>query len=84
MILIPLDESVINTVTYNCFSTCDISNSANNVVDGSDSNVAPFDNTCCFTPTSTSSGYGTDTTSCTPCKSRYGLIRLWLYQYMYI
>ena len=61
----------MNSMTYNCFSTCDPSSPSNNVViEQTDSDTTDFLNDCCYTPL-TSVGYGTGTTICTKCKLYY-------------
>ena len=52
----------------NCFETCDPSSPGNNMLAQNTPDTTPGDlNLCCLT-SSTSSGYGTDTTNCILCK----------------
>ena len=53
------DESVMNSMTVHCFSDCD-SDSPSGTMDDTTDN----ENTCCATA-STTSGYGTDASTCT-------------------
>ena len=65
--IIIVDESVINSMNYNCFSTCDPSSPSNNIAETYSDVAIGNSNGCCYF-TSTSVGYGTDTTICSKCK----------------
>ena len=62
-----VDESVINSVTYNCFLNCDPSSPGNNeVVTFYDDSITDNENRCC--DYGLNYGYGTDDTTCIKCK----------------
>ena len=63
-----VDESVTNSETYECFSACDPMSPGNNTVTGTMDNATNNENDCCVT-SSTTGGYGLNSTTCTPCKS---------------
>ena len=63
-----VDASVTNSETYECFSTCDPLSPGNNMVTGTMDIVTGNENDCCAT-SSTTSGYGVDSMTCTLCKS---------------
>ena len=67
MSLFPIDESVRNSVDVSCFLICDPSSPENNVLDDENDQITGDENTCCSSGITTS-GYGADTTACTPCK----------------
>ena len=63
-----VDESVTNSQAYECFSACDPMSLGTNNVTGTMDNVTNNENDCCATA-STTSGYGINSMTCTPCKS---------------
>ena len=60
-----IDESITNSLQLACFSTCDLSNSNNNVQDMLDQFTGDL-NSCCNS-VSTTSGYGVRERGTTPC-----------------
>lgn len=69
LLFIPItDESVINSVNSNCFTTCDPTSPGNNVLDQSMNDTSTDDSNFCCQTVDTNRGYSTDTTTCTLCK----------------
>lgn len=62
-----VDESVVNSENVHCYTNCDTSSPSNNVLqDFIDMSIGNL-NVCCSNGGVTT-GYGTDTSSCTLCK----------------
>ena len=79
--IIIIDESVTNTMEYTCFSICDPLSPDNNVLGtgdfSSDQNVGDY-NSCCDV-FGISSGYGTNTETCS-----FNLCKFYCIYYNYV